>query len=477
MKLRNLQIQRRLQLNLAILFVSFTVLVVFTLNTTKSSLIEQKYEKTQSIVEVAYNVIEYNYSRMASEEISLEQAQKDAMSIIAALRYDDNNYYWINDYSAMMLMHPIQPALNGNDLTNFKDPKGNLLFQEMTDIVKQHSQGFVPYYLEVSGKDAPVAKIGYVKGFKEWQWIVGSAIYLDDVEKEFFSMAKVSISIVTISFFVITFLTVFIQRSILRPLNKTVDVITNISEGEGDLTQRLQVHGKDELTQLTHGFNKFSDKIKKLIDNVQQSANIVKDNAKSLDNLNQQAKSLAEQQNKKTGQLELSMTEMHSTINDIANNADNAANETDEGRKLINKGKHIVLETVAEINTLSNNVKDAAAVIKLLAQESESIGSVLEVIRSIADQTNLLALNAAIEAARAGEQGRGFAVVADEVRSLASRTGKATEEIQNMIHKLQQGSQSAVTVIEQSVDKAITATKYVNQANDSLHDISEVIKR
>ena len=477
MNLRNLQIKHRLQLNLVIIFISFTIFILLSLDAFKTSLLEQKYEKTQNIVEVAYKVIEYNFSRITSENISPEQAQKDAMSTIAALRYDEINYYWINDYQATMLMHPVKPALNGKNLAELKDPTGNQFIKKMTDVVKSKGQGFVPYFWAKPGFDAPVAKISYVKGFKEWQWIVGSGIYLDDVDAEFYSLAVLTISIGAISLIIFSVLTILIQRSIVQPLNETVNMIIDISEGEGDLTKRLQVKGNDELTKLTNGFNIFSEKIKQLVNDVQQSANKVKNNAESLDNLNQSAKSLADEQNQQTGQLEHSMTEMQQTINEIARNAENAALETNEGKTLAQDGQEIVLVTVKEIKVLSDNVQDASEVIRSLAEESESIGGVLDVIRSIAEQTNLLALNAAIEAARAGEQGRGFAVVADEVRTLASRTAQATEEIQKMISKLQQGSHSAVSAIEASAEKAIETTEHVNKANKSLHNISEVIRR
>ncbi|WP_426356940.1 methyl-accepting chemotaxis protein [Pseudocolwellia sp. HL-MZ19] len=477
MNIRNLKIKRRLQLNLVIVFISFITFIFLTLNAFKSSLLEQKYEKTQNLVEVAYEIIEHNFSLIKSEGISSLEAQKLAKSAINALRYDKTNYYWINDYSATMIMHPIKPALNGKDLSKFEDPNGLMLFQEMVNIVKKQNEGFVPYYWAKNTGEKPVAKISYVKGFNQWGWIVGSGIYLDDVDAEFSSMAILTSSIGSIAFFVFAVFTVFIQRSILKPLNETVEMITDISEGEGDLTRRLEVKGNDELTSLTRGFNMFSEKIGRLVTDVDSSAVQVKDNAKFLDNLNQKAKSLAEQQNDQTGQLEHSMQEMQTTINEIAKNAECAAHETNDGKDLANEGQNIVLNTVKEIEALSVNVQEASEVIKTLADETESIGTVLDVIRSIADQTNLLALNAAIEAARAGEHGRGFAVVADEVRTLASRTGQSTEEIQKMIYKLQQGSSSAVAVIESSAVKAIETTSHVNQANDALYKISEVIQR
>jgi len=477
MNIRNIKIKRRLQLNLVIVFVSFAIFIFFTLNAFKSSLLEQKYKKTQNVVEVAYEIIEHNFNLIKLEGINIEEAQKLAKNAINSIRYDKTNYYWINDYTATMVMHPIKPALIGKNLSQFKDPNGTKLFQEMVNIVKKQGEGFVPYYWAKTKDEEPVAKISYVKGFKEWGWIVGSGIYLDDVDAEFSSMAILTLSIGAIAFFIFIIFTVFIQRSILRPLNETVEMIDNISEGEGDLTKRLPVKGNDEITSLTRGFNVFSEKISRLVTDVGSSASQVKDNAKSLDSLNQTAKSLAEQQNEQTGQLESSMKEMQTTINEVAKNAENAAHETNEGKELVNKGQSIVITTVQEIGALSNNVQEASIVIKRLAEESESIETVLEVIKSIADQTNLLALNAAIEAARAGEQGRGFAVVADEVRTLASRTGQATEEIQKMIHKLQQGSHSAVSVIESSATKAIETTEHVNQANDALYKISEVIQR
>ena len=475
MNLRNIKIKSRLQLILIIALISFVIFISLMLTQFKSSLLEQKYTTTQNVVDSAYSLIVHFNKKEKSGEITTEQAQLMAKSAIREMRYQKTDYFWINDYHPKMIMHPIKPALEGKDLSGFKDPEGTYLFKEFVAVVKSQGAGFVPYLWPKPGFDDPVEKISYVKGFKEWGWILGSGIYLDDVADEFSDTAFLAIAVGSILFVIIVALTLLIQKTILGPLDQTVSAMEDIAKVEGDLTKRLKVKGNDELTQLTSGFNLFVEKISSLIHSVHNNADKVKDTAVSLSEINQEAQSLATDQNAQTEQLENAMEQMKVTIDEIAQNAENAALETEQGRQLVCEGQDVINVTVQEINALSDTVKKAAEAIKTLAHESDNIGSVLEVIRGIAEQTNLLALNAAIEAARAGEQGRGFAVVADEVRTLASRTGQSTEEIQTMIQNLQQGASSAVSVIENSAKQSTETTEHVQQANVALNKISEVI--
>lgn len=266
-----------------------------------------------------------------------------------------------------------------------------------------------------------------------------------------------------------------LSLTITAPLNRAVEAMRDIAEGEGDLTQRLDVKGRDEIAQLATGFNTFIGKVQALVSQVAGSTSQLASAAEEMSLIVDQTKRGISSQRSETDQVATAMNEMVATVQEVASNAENAAHMAQQADAQAVNGKNIVSRTVHSIEQLANEVEKAATVINGLERDSESIGTVLDVIQGIAEQTNLLALNAAIEAARAGDQGRGFAVVADEVRGLASRTQSSTQEIQSMIERLQAGARDAVTAMQSGTKQAQASVQQAGEAGSSLEEITSAV--
>jgi len=273
----------------------------------------------------------------------------------------------------------------------------------------------------------------------------------------------------------------FISRMISRPLQQAAETMRDIASGQGDLTKRLQKHGDDEIGYLADSFNAFVGKIRELIDHTSHStAAVISTVARTAENSDEITRRVLSQESD-TAQVATAMNQMTATIAEVAANAANGEKAAQAAAVAARKGEEVVSATVSTIAELAGNVKSAEEVIEQVNRNSAEIGSVLDVIKAIAEQTNLLALNAAIEAARAGEQGRGFAVVADEVRNLANRTQSSTVEIESMIQRLQDGTHRAVTVMhdgraraENNVAQSQMAMVSLQEINDSILTINQV---
>lgn len=267
-----------------------------------------------------------------------------------------------------------------------------------------------------------------------------------------------------------------IIHSIVAPLNQALAAMADIAGGEGDLTRRLDDSGNDEVSQLAHGFNLFSSIVQNMVREVSGYTTRLASAAGRLTTVTEQTSRGADLQQQETDQIATAVNEMASTGQEVARNASMAAEAAYNADTAANNGRQVVGNTIESIDNLASEIEKAARVINQLEHDSESIGGVLDVIKGIAEQTNLLALNAAIEAARAGEQGRGFAVVADEVRTLASRTQTSTAEIQTMIERLQTGARDAVAVMDQSSKKAQESVGQAAKAGTSLEEINAAVK-
>lgn len=266
-----------------------------------------------------------------------------------------------------------------------------------------------------------------------------------------------------------------VQAGVVKPVNNVVRALRDISEGEGDLTRRLPVEGSDEISELAACFNRFVERLQSIIGNVAETAAEVDESANILSQLSQENERSITSQQSDIQQIVTAIKEMSSVVADVTQRVAETADNSLQADKVAMGGKEIVHDTMSQIQNLSTDIKTASEVIDRLRQETVAIGTVLDVIRGIAEQTNLLALNAAIEAARAGEQGRGFAVVADEVRTLASRTQSSTTEIQEMIERLQTGSARAVEMMTAGTTQADASVNRASEATEALENITKFV--
>jgi methyl-accepting chemotaxis protein len=268
-------------------------------------------------------------------------------------------------------------------------------------------------------------------------------------------------------------LLIFVIIQILfKPLQDAISAMLNIAEGEGDLSKRLNEKGKTELSQLARGFNIFASNIQNIVIELGSTIKEISDSSVQLSSTVHSTDQAISEQKYGIEQVLVSLEQLLPAIQEVAANAVQSVDLANLSNEAATDGLKIVGRAITDINSLDSDINNASQVISSLAKDTDDIGSVLSVIRGIADQTNLLALNAAIEAARAGEQGRGFAVVADEVRTLAKRTQDATAEIQSMIEKLQQGATDAVEVMTQSKTRTLACVDNTKEAGNALDKIT-----
>ncbi|CAH8189623.1 Chemotaxis protein [Vibrio aestuarianus] len=408
-----------------------------------------------------------NYQNVSGDTMSgLSKSMDDMVNLLNGFKIEDSGFVFLTDAKGSVQIHQRKDKASSS-LTQ-------LYGSQASQLLNRGSFNLITATYE--GQEVFVAS-AYVKSM---DWFVIGSVPVADVFADLTAVAQKMLITTLIVAAIFIFMGIFLANSIANPIKQIAQRFTDLGKGDGDLSQRIEVKGNDEIAQLSTGFNGFIEKIHQSMKEVASTSHALQSAAESVSEKSNRTHNNSQEQRDQTIQVVAAINQMGATISEIASNAATAAEtanqasgNTDEGRAVVNKAKDA-------ISRLAADIENTGKVVEQLASTTQDIGSILDVIRDISDQTNLLALNAAIEAARAGEQGRGFAVVADEVRNLASRTASSTEEIQKMINQLQNDAKDAVTamasgkvVTQEGVSASDEAVNVLVNISDRIHDISD----
>jgi methyl-accepting chemotaxis protein len=465
-KLHNLKIGHRLLALVGIVAVGIVAVTGAGLRTLEQELMSEAREQTRRLVEVATSMVQ-DYHRLAAEgEMTEDEAQAQALARLSALRYDGIQYFWVNDMDGQMLMHPTAPDLVGTSLLTLEDARGERVFSDMIAIARRDGGGHYEYYWETNGEAQ--LKVSYVLGFSEWNWVVGSGIYVTAVQETFWAEARKIGAVAGVILAIAAALAMVVARSISRPIGAMTGAMNALAGGDRAVDIPARDH-KDEVGEMAKAVQVFKDNMTKADELAAQAAkdrdardrrvaklddltqtfdrevagllDAVASAATQLQGTADGLSGTAAQANERSTACATASDQASGNVQTVATAAEELASSIQEIGRQVDRSATIAGTAVEDAETSNKQVQ-------ALAGAAQKIGEVVQLITSIAEQTNLLALNATIEAARAGDAGKGFAVVASEVKSLANQTAKATDDIASQIGEIQEATGSTVTSIQ-----------------------------
>ena len=462
--LNNLKVSVKLTSIVVVAIIGFITLFLISETALRNNLMAEKEARLRALVNSTITQLAYLDKSDATKDHAIEQAK----ALVESVRFDGDNYLFVIDKNRTMLAHPIRQDLVGKQMGNPDKSSPDNFWYELVEKGMQPKGGMV-IYPWTSDDNSKTEKMAYVESYSKWGWIVGTGMLLDDIDKEvnaqFIKMGSVTAGIII----VMAILGYVITKAVVTPLSAIQDAMAKVAAG--DLTADIPSYGKDEIGTVAQRITVSIKAVREALFESVNSAKDLSDAASRIASSAEETSQAVTSQRDQLNQLATAMNEMSATVAEVAGHAESTAHDTIDASKEAGLGNSDVNASVSSIKALSQELEVATDQVNKLKEGVMQISEVTSVISGISEQTNLLALNAAIEAARAGEQGRGFAVVADEVRNLASRTSQSTEEIQNTINKLQQLAVGTATAMQKSQELAYDSVQRAESCGGDLRTI------
>ncbi len=501
-------IQKKLTVIAVIPVILFLVMILATvLPVFRSQIFAGKEQQTIDMVDTGIGVLEHFHGREQDGEFTREEAQQRAIEVVNAMTFGPGrqDYFWINDYYPRMVVHPFRPDLVGQDLTEFEDPDGLALFVEFVETVEQHGAGHVEYQWQYyDEQDRIEPKISYVAGFEPWDWIIGTGVYVDDVN-EIVAGARRSVLWWTAAITAVTIVIVLVfARVLAAPVRLVATRLQEISKGEADLTATLRVSSNDEAADLANGFNEFTAGLRKIVVAIREATESLSEVGSELSaNMEETSSAITEisaninSLNEQVTNQSAGVTEITSTIEEISRNIEGLSGQIENQSTAVTQSSSAIEQMISNIQSVASTVeKNAEAFVQLtaaaetgssklsgmvelnrsIAGKSDGLQEASAIIQNIASQTNLLSMNAAIEAAHAGERGKGFAVVADEIRKLAEETAEQSGTIGRELTEINRSIQQVAGAADEAQAAFSTVQELIAQVSQMEQEIKHAME-
>ena len=457
--LHNISVSRRLGGLVALATLLVLGIALNFIYSERELLMQERKNAVRQTVEIAHGLIQHYHDLSAKGTLTQEQAQQQALQALAKLRYSGNEYFWVNDMTPRMVMHPVRPQLNGQDVASMRDPTGRQLFVDFVNIVKKDGAGYHRYLWPKPGSEVPVEKISYIMGFQPWGWVVGSGVYIDTLDAVFATRLQWVIGGALLISIVLLGVGFAISRSILQQLGAEPSKLLAFTQkmAAGDLSASPETTSGNSNSVL-HGLESMRSNMALIVQDVHAGAERVALASQEIAQGNHDLSMRTEEQASALEQTAASMEQFGSSVRQNADNARQANQLAVNASQVAQEGGHVVEEVVTTMHRIN--------------EASQRIADIIGVIDGIAFQTNILALNAAVEAARAGEQGRGFAVVASEVRNLAGRSAEAAKEIKGLISTSVERVAQGSSLVDRAGATMTEVVSAIRRVNDIMGEIS-----